>query len=56
MDLGLIDTFIAVANTLSFSEAARLHNLTQPTVTRQIQSLEESLKTKLFIRDIITSC
>lgn len=51
MDLGLIDTFIAVAHTLSFSEAARLRNLTQPTISRQIQTLEESLKTKLFIRD-----
>ena len=51
MELGLIDTFMTVAETLNFSEAAKLRGLTQPTISRQIQALEVSLKTKLFIRD-----
>ncbi len=43
--------FYYVAKSNSFSEAARLMNLTQSTVTLQIQSLERDLKMKLLQRD-----
>ena len=43
-------TFVAVAKKESFSEAARVLYVSQPTVTAQIKALEEELNTKLFIR------
>jgi DNA-binding transcriptional LysR family regulator len=45
-----LECFVAVADNLSFSKAARQLHLTQPPLTRQIQALEEKIGTKLFIR------
>ena len=41
---------MAVAETLSFSKAAKQPNAPQPAVTPQIRTLEEELRTKLFRR------
>jgi len=51
MNLNRLECFLMLAKTLSFTETAQLLSLTQPSVSRQIQLLEEELKTKLFIRD-----
>lgn len=45
-----LKTFIAVAEKKSFSEAAKVLYITQPTITAQIKALEEELQTKLFER------
>ena len=45
-----LECFLAVANTLSFARAAEELNVSQPTVTHQIKSLEDELNAKLFIR------
>ncbi|MBB5172586.1 selenium metabolism-associated LysR family transcriptional regulator [Texcoconibacillus texcoconensis] len=45
-----LKTFVTVANHKSFSEAARILFLSQPTITSQIKSLERSLNTSLFNR------
>lgn len=45
-----LSCFLAVAGSLSFAKAAEQMNVSQPTVTHQIQSLEEELGTKLFLR------
>lgn len=50
MDLKQIRTFIYVANLRSFSKAARALNIAQPAVSRQVQALEEDLRTKLLFR------
>jgi DNA-binding transcriptional LysR family regulator len=49
-DINLIRTFWAVANTGSFSQAAKKLQSTQPTVTRQIQTLESQTGLHLFDR------
>lgn len=46
-----LECFIAVAEVLNFSKAAEMLNITQPAVSHQINSLENELDTKLFIRD-----
>jgi len=43
--------FLQVARTLSFSETARLANLSQPALSRTIRLLEEDLGVKLFDRN-----
>lgn len=43
-------TFLAVADCLNFTKAAEKLYLSQPTISRQIQSLEEECKTPLLIR------
>lgn len=43
-------TFLAVADCLNFTKAAERLYLSQPTISRQIQSLEEECKTPLLIR------
>ena len=50
MELKLIKSFICVAQTLSFSDAAQMLNYSQPTVSEQIKKLEEDLDTVLFER------
>ncbi|GGT74486.1 LysR family transcriptional regulator [Streptomyces lateritius] len=50
LDLSLLRTFLAVHRTGSFTAAARLLNLSQPTVTTQIRSLERRLDRELFER------
>lgn len=42
--------FLAVAETLNFAQAAELRGITQPAITRQIQTLEAELDVKLFHR------
>lgn len=42
--------FLVVANTLNFARAAERLNVSQPTITHQIKTLEEELNTKLFRR------
>src|SRR5690242_16571417 len=46
-----LECFAAIAEHLNFSKAARHLNLTQPPLTRHIQSLEEKLGAKLFKRN-----
>lgn len=48
--LSALRLFVRVAATGSFSQAAREHNLTQPTASRIIALLEEQLGGTLFIR------
>jgi DNA-binding transcriptional LysR family regulator len=50
LDWSLVQTFLAVAETGSLSEAARQLNLTQPTVGRHVQALEGKLGLTLFKR------
>jgi len=47
---GLIRTFLTVAQTGSLSAASRELKISQPTVSRDIQNLEKSLKLNLFTR------
>ncbi|MEW2081892.1 LysR family transcriptional regulator [Streptomyces sp. NPDC005283] len=50
LDLTLLRTFLAVHRAGSFTAAARLLGLSQPTVTTQIRSLEGQLGRELFER------
>ena len=50
MDINLARTFLTVADTGSFIEAARKMNITQSTVSARIKSLEEHLNKALFER------
>lgn len=50
MDLNLLRTFLAVYRTGSFTAAARLLGLSQPTVTTQVRALERQLGRELFQR------
>ncbi|MFB7861196.1 LysR family transcriptional regulator [Streptomyces sp. NPDC056069] len=50
LDLSLLRTFLAVHRTGSFTAAARLLSLSQPTVTSQIRTLERRLDRELFAR------
>lgn len=43
-------TFLAVADCLNFTKAAERLYLSQPTISRQIQTLEEECKTPLLVR------
>jgi DNA-binding transcriptional LysR family regulator len=50
IDLSKLQIFVTVAETLSFSEAAKIHNLTQPTVSHHIKVLETDFGVDLFDR------
>nr|WP_229925720.1 LysR family transcriptional regulator [Streptomyces longispororuber] len=50
LDLSLLRTFLAVHRSGSFTAAARLLGLSQPTVTTQVRSLEQQLGRELFER------
>lgn len=50
MELRQLKYFIKVAETLSFSEAARLLFVTQSTLSQQIKQLEQDLDAQLLIR------
>lgn len=53
MRLENVKAFLAVAETGSFQKAAKLRSVTQSTISRQIQNLEDSLGTSLFHRSSI---
>ena len=50
IDIVKLETFIYAAESLSFSEAAKQLNLSQPTVSYQIKTLEKELGVSLFLR------
>jgi len=50
MHIKQLECFVHLAETLNFSRTAELRYITQPTVTHQINTLENELKLKLFIR------
>jgi DNA-binding transcriptional LysR family regulator len=50
VDLIKVETFVHAAETLNFSEAARILHLTQPTVSHHIKNLEQDLGVELFTR------
>lgn len=53
MDYSLreLECFIAVAEELSFTRAARRLNLAQPPLSRHVRTLEEKIGTTLFVRE-----
>jgi DNA-binding transcriptional LysR family regulator len=51
IDIQKIETFLAAAEKLSFSEAAKQLHLSQPTVSHQLKVLEQELDVRLFIRN-----
>ena len=50
-DFNKYRAFYAVAETKSFSKAANLLFVTQPSISRSVKELEEQLNTRLFIRE-----
>lgn len=50
IDSAKLQAFLYAAQTLSFSESARQLNLTQPTISHHIKSLEQALGVELFDR------
>ncbi|MBF0334895.1 MAG: LysR family transcriptional regulator, partial [Alphaproteobacteria bacterium] len=50
MDMRQLKALVRIAETGSFSEAARRLNVTQPALSRQIRLLEESLGERLLLR------
>ncbi|MFT8348959.1 LysR family transcriptional regulator [Clostridium saccharoperbutylacetonicum] len=50
MHIKQLECFVHLAETLSYSRTAELLYITQPTVTHQINTLEDELRLKLFIR------
>ncbi|HTZ44608.1 MAG TPA: LysR substrate-binding domain-containing protein [Jatrophihabitans sp.] len=50
-DPDYLRTFLAVAQSLSFTQAAGRLGLRQPTVSQQIRRLEEAVGRELFVRD-----
>ena len=51
MELRQLKYFVKTAETLNFSEAARLLYVTQSTLSQQIRQLAQELGTALFVRD-----
>lgn len=51
MDLKILRYFLTVANTKNITRAAELLHITQPTLSRQLILLEESLGVHLFIKE-----
>ncbi len=56
MELKQLEAFVSVAESGSFSGAARRLYLTQPTISTHVASLEKELKIKLFERTTKTLC
>ena len=50
MTITQLEYVIAVAKHGSFTKASEECNVTQPTLSMQVQNLEEELKIKIFIR------
>ncbi len=51
MNLKQLEAFVQIADSGSFSKAARDLFLTQPTISAHISSLEKELNTRLFVRN-----
>ncbi|RVI81577.1 helix-turn-helix domain-containing protein, partial [Sinorhizobium meliloti] len=51
MDINQVRYFLNLAETLNFTEAARRSGVSQPSLTRAIQRLEEALGSPLIYRD-----
>jgi DNA-binding transcriptional LysR family regulator len=51
MNLNHLQAFLTLAETLNFTRAAKALGITQPSISRQIKSLEEELGIPLFHRD-----
>ena len=51
MELRVLRYFLSVAANKSISKTAKQLHITQPTLSRQIQELEEELGVSLLIRD-----
>lgn len=52
MDFKWLEDFISVANTRNFSKSAHQRNVTQPTFSRRVRSLEDWLGTTLIDRSV----
>lgn len=50
-DPELLRTFLAVARSLSFTQAAHQLGIRQPTVSQHVRKLEQSVGRRLFVRD-----
>lgn len=50
LDTHQLNVFLVAAETLNFTQAARLLHMSQPSVSQHIQSLEQSLGQSLFVR------
>ena len=50
MNLKQLEAFVKVAETKSFSEAAKQLFLTQPTISAHVSALEKELNSRLLIR------
>ncbi|MGM9947670.1 LysR family transcriptional regulator [Floccifex sp.] len=50
MDIRILRYFLMVAKEQNFTKAAKQLNITQPTLSRQMKELEESIGKELFIR------
>lgn len=50
MDISIINEFAELAKNLNFTETARLLNMSQPTLSKHISSLERELRLSLFDR------
>ena len=51
MNLKQLEAFVQIADSGSFSKAAKELYLTQPTISAHISSLEKELNTRLFVRN-----
>jgi DNA-binding transcriptional LysR family regulator len=51
MDLEIVKHFIVVAETLNITKAAMMLYMTQPTLSRQIQTLEKQIGVQLFYKE-----
>ena len=51
MNLKQLEAFVHVAESRSFSKAAKDLYLTQPTISAHISSLEKELNVRLFVRN-----